>query len=149
MNDRERYLATMNYQPRDRCPMWDFGFWDETLVLWHADGLPDDVTDNAKAARFFGMDDFDTGCSPNIGMLPGFEAKTIKEDDQYRWVRRGDGAVEMWHKHSTTIPEPSDFFLKDRQSWREFKKHFDPDDPRRIPADYAERLSKHRDATRT
>ena len=149
MNDRERYLATMNYQPRDRCPMWDFGFWDETLVLWHADGLPDDVTDNAKAAQFFGMDDFDTGCSPSVGMLPGFEAKTIKEDDRYRWVRRGDGAVEMWHKHSTTIPEPSDFFLKDRQSWRKFRKHLDPDDPRRIPADYVERLSTHRDAVRT
>lgn len=50
MNDRERFLATMRYQPRDRCPMWDFGFWDEALDLWHGEGLPEDVSDNGKAA---------------------------------------------------------------------------------------------------
>ena len=32
MNDRERFKATMHYQPRDRSPICDFGYWDETLV---------------------------------------------------------------------------------------------------------------------
>jgi hypothetical protein len=35
MNDRERFLATMHYQPRDRSPIMDFTFWDETIVIWH------------------------------------------------------------------------------------------------------------------
>ena len=149
MNDRERFLVTMRYQPRDRCPMWDFGFWDETLRRWHADGLPDDVTDNAKAARFFGMDDFDISCGVLVGLVPEFKPAVAKEDDQYRWQRRGDGVVEKWHKHSTTIPEPTEFLLTGRDAWPEYKKRLDPDDPARVPADYAQRVAEHRDAART
>ena len=129
--------------------MWDFGFWDETLRRWHAEGLPDEVNDNGKAARFFGMDDFDTGCGVHGGLLPEFKAEVVREDDQYRWQRRGDGVVEKWHKHSTTIPEPTEFLLTGRDSWPEYKKRLDPADPRRVPADYAERVAKHRDAGRT
>jgi uroporphyrinogen decarboxylase len=149
MNDRERFMATMRYQPRDRCPIWDFGFWDETLVRWHGEGLPDDVATNPQAARFFGMDEFDTSCSVLTGLLPEFEQAVIRLDDQYRWVRRADGVTEKWHRHSTTIPEPTEFLLIGRDSWPEYKKRLDPADPRRIPADYAARLAEHRDATRT
>jgi len=149
MNDRERYLATMRYQLRDRCPIWDFGFWDETLVRWHTQGLPDEVTDNGKASDFFGMDPFDWGCGVYLDLMPEFESKVIREDDQYRWVRRGDGVVEKWHKHSTTIPEPEEFLLTGRDSWPEFKKRLDPADPRRIPPGFAVDVARHRDATRT
>ena len=38
MNDRERFLATMNYQPRDRCPWWEMWYWPETLDRWHERG---------------------------------------------------------------------------------------------------------------
>ena len=40
MNNRERFLATMHYAPRDRMPITDFGFWEETIPVWHAEGLP-------------------------------------------------------------------------------------------------------------
>jgi len=149
MNERERFLATMRYQPRDRCPIWDFGFWDETLVRWHAQGLPDDVTDNGKASDFFGMDHFDWGCGVYLDLMPEFESKVIREDDQYRWLRRGDGVVEKRHKHSTTIPEPEEFLLTGRDAWPEFKKRLDAADPKRIPPGFAEDVARHRDATRT
>ncbi|MGB2781068.1 MAG: uroporphyrinogen decarboxylase family protein [Phycisphaerae bacterium] len=149
MNDRERFLATMRYQPRDRCPMWDFGFWDEALDLWHGEGLPEDVSDNGKAARFFGMDDFDLGCGVNTQLLPEFQYEVVKENDQYRWVRRGDGVVERQHKHSTTIPEPTEFLLTGRDAWPAYKKRLDPADPGRVPADFAEYVARHRDAERT
>jgi len=149
MNDRERYLATMRYQPRDRCPMWDFGFWVETLRLWHGEGLPDEVDTNAKAARFFGMDDFGADCNAEVRLVPEFEAEVVSENERYRWQRRADGVVEMWHKHSTTIPEPTEFLLTGREGWQEYKKRLNPDDPARVPADYAARLAAHRDDTRT
>ena len=149
MNDRERYLTTMRYQPRDRCPIWDFGFWVETLRLWHADGLPDDIDTNAKAARFFGMDAFDTDCSPLVGLVPEFTPEIVREDATYRWQRRTDGVVEKWHKHSTTIPEPTEFVLTGREGWEEYKKRLDPAAAARVPPDYAARLAAHRDATRT
>ncbi|HUS45473.1 MAG TPA: uroporphyrinogen decarboxylase family protein [Phycisphaerae bacterium] len=148
MNDRERFLATMRYEPRDRCPVWDFGFWDELLKEWHGEGLPDDVTNNEAAPRFFGMDDFDSGCGVALDLLPGFEPEVVKETEEYRWYRRSDGVVERWHKHSVTIPEPVEFLLTGRRSWPEYKKRLDPADPRRVPDDYAERVAKHRDAER-
>jgi hypothetical protein len=40
MTDRERFIATMHYQPRDRAPICDFGFWPETIEEWHKQGLP-------------------------------------------------------------------------------------------------------------
>ena len=39
MNTRERFHATMHYQARDRVPVMDFSFWDETLVNWHEQGI--------------------------------------------------------------------------------------------------------------
>jgi hypothetical protein len=149
VNDRERYLATMRYLPRDRCPMWDFGFWVETLRLWHADGLPDEVDTNAKAARFFGMDNFDTDCSPLVCLVPEFTPEILREDENYRWQRRNDGVVEKWHKHSTTIPEPTEFLLTGREGWKEYKTRLNPDDAARVPADYALRLATHCDVART
>jgi uroporphyrinogen decarboxylase len=148
MNDRERYLATMRYEPRDRCPMWDFGFWAETLQSWHGQGLPRDVDTNRKGAEFFGMDRFNVECSPDVGLVPPFEQETVKETEQCRWVRRPDGVVERCHKHGVTIPEPTEHLLTGREAWPAYRNRLDPSDPRRVPEDYAERLAEHADARR-
>jgi len=149
VNDRERFLATMRYEPRDRCVIWDFGFWDECFPLYHKNGLPADVTDNGKASRFFGMDP-EGGVGVPIDIVPGFESEVLKEDANYKWVRDDNGVTRIHHKHSTTIPEPVEFLLKDRASWNEhFKRRFNPDDPARHPADFARNIAKHRDADRT
>ena len=148
MNDRERFLATMQYEPRDRCPIWDFGFWDEIFPIWHKQGLPEEVNNGWQASQFFGMDDFDAGLGPNSGLIPGFESKCIKEEGEFVWWRGSDGVVSLSKKNTVSIPEQVDFFLKDRDSWHEFKKFLDPNDPRRLPANLGAKLEKHRDATR-
>jgi len=43
MNDRERFGNTMHYRPVDRCPIRDFGFWQETLLVWKQYGLPPSI----------------------------------------------------------------------------------------------------------
>ena len=55
MNQRERFAATMHYQSRDRSPICDFGFWDETLEAWYEQGLPRSV-DRTTSDDYFGMD---------------------------------------------------------------------------------------------
>ena len=55
MNDRERFIATMHYQSRDRVPLLDFNFWNETLPIWHKQGLPRWVTRNNEDS-YFGID---------------------------------------------------------------------------------------------
>src|SRR5512136_2261727 len=98
MNDRERFLATMNYQPRDRCPWGEMGFWPETFDVWRKQGMPADAYVNT----FFGFDRLREIVPYHSGLVPGFGAETLEETDEYRIVRRGDGVVcrEFKGEHS-------------------------------------------------
>jgi Uroporphyrinogen decarboxylase (URO-D) len=40
MNIRERFLATMAFEPVDRAPLWEWDYWPEALQKWQADGAP-------------------------------------------------------------------------------------------------------------
>ncbi len=86
MNDRQRFIAAMHYQPRDRAPLYDFSFWAETLPAWHPQGLPATVN-TRNAADFFGLDcslfggegpDWGTGVAGDLN--PGFETKILEDD---------------------------------------------------------------------
>ena len=89
MNDRERFKATMHYQPRDRSPICDFGYWDETLVVWHDQGLPRHVvqTDDRFFHEFFGMD-FQIRRATSVvgieeGLAPSFEDMGARRFDSH------------------------------------------------------------------
>lgn len=43
MNARERFLATMHFEPIDRMPSWEWHYLEPTLERWHQEGLPSDV----------------------------------------------------------------------------------------------------------
>ncbi|MGH7144543.1 MAG: uroporphyrinogen decarboxylase family protein [Planctomycetota bacterium] len=129
MNDRERYHATMHYLPRDRCPIMDFGFWDETLVLWPEQGFPK----GANPDDFFGMDRQWIGCGGNMDLCPPFEEKVIEDRGETEIVRQYDGVVVQRRKFMRTIPHEIDHLLKDRASWEEhFKPRLKPEDPGRL-----------------
>ena len=49
MNARERFNRVMHFQPVDHVPDEEFGYWDETLQVWHMQGLPREIDDNGKA----------------------------------------------------------------------------------------------------
>lgn len=40
MNTRERFLATMAFEPVDRVPLWDYEYWPETIRMWRGNGAP-------------------------------------------------------------------------------------------------------------
>ena len=39
MNARERFLACMRFEPVDRAPDWEMGYWAGTLDRWLGEGL--------------------------------------------------------------------------------------------------------------
>jgi hypothetical protein len=51
MNARERFDDIMHYRPVDRCPIRDFSFWDETLLVWKRYSLPEHVQPGAAAGE--------------------------------------------------------------------------------------------------
>lgn len=60
MTGRERWVRCMHFQSVDRIPNEEFGYWDDTFVAWHQQGLPKFVDNNDKADVYFGFDRRDT-----------------------------------------------------------------------------------------
>ncbi len=145
MNDRQRFRAQMHYESVDRCPIWDFGFWDETLDLWREQGMPAD----ADPDEYFGMDAQWRSIPIATRLLPAFDEQLIEDRGETEVVRDGEGVVVHRRKWMRTIPHYLDWTLKDRASWREhFVPRLDADTPGRIPDDFAQRCREARDADR-
>jgi Uroporphyrinogen decarboxylase (URO-D) len=133
MNQRERFLALFNYEPIDRIPIWDFGFWDQTLREWRTQGMPED----AHPDDFFGMDRQWEWLPVDVGLRPAFEPKLLKEDGEFQWVVGGDGVVVRQPKDFTSMPEFVDYTLKDRATWEEhYAWRLDPNAEGRIGHGY-------------
>lgn len=153
MNNRERFLATMRYQARDRSPIWDFSFWDETLPIWHEQGLPRWV-DRHSSDAFFGMDEgIEAGqraVGVEVGLAPHFEHKVLEDRGEDEVVQQSDGVRVLRRKFMGSIPQPQGHLLTDRESWRKhYKPRLDPSTPTRYPADWDARVAHWKDPNRT
>jgi uroporphyrinogen decarboxylase len=137
MNDRQRFNATMHYQPRDRSPICDFGFWPECIEEWHKQGLPDWVTgghDTTYTDQFFGMDKYSGGPQVRVGLCPGFEEKVIEDRGDHEVMQDSNGVILLRKKYMGSIPMHLGHTLVDRASWeKHYKWRLDPSNPKRYP----------------
>lgn len=142
MNNRERAMAILNYQSYDRMPVVHFGFWNETLEMWAAEGH---IT--AEQARAWGdgnAADFAVGNKLGFdfnwyrvfgvytNLLPPFERKVLEVmPDGTRKEVNGDGVVILQKDDATGIPAEIDHLFKGRKEWDElFKPRMLPDEKR-------------------
>ena len=134
MNDRERAMAVLHYQPYDRMPVVHFGYWTDTLKKWAAeghisdeeakewgDGNPTDV----EVSRRLGFDfNYYTVMHCQTHLEPAFEREEIEElPDGSKKVLNGEGVVILEKAGTSGIPPEIDHLLKDRKSW---EKHYLP-----------------------
>jgi uroporphyrinogen decarboxylase len=154
MNTRDRFTATMHYQPRDRAPIADFGFWDETIPIWHEQGLPEDVffsSDSSNTVDFFGMDfGIDSvGIEVESGLCPEFQERILEDHGNRILLRQSDGVIVERDRFMSSIPKPISHTLTDRDSWRKhFVPRLDPETPERFPADWETRVQRWKDPQR-
>ncbi|MCC5831372.1 MAG: hypothetical protein JJU36_18185 [Phycisphaeraceae bacterium] len=155
MNHRERFLATMSYQPRDRSPLYDFGLWDETPGAWRPQGLPDGI-DRSNAARFFGLDAGLGGGEPEgwsgvagVSLCPGFPTAILDDDGDEYTQRQSDGVIVRKQRSSVSIPMHIGHTLVDRESWAEhYLPRLNPDTAARYPSDDDPQWSRWRNPHR-
>ncbi len=148
MTDRERFLATMHFQPRDRAPICDFGFWSETVELWKSDGLPEHLDENT-ATDFFGMDRFEGWVGVVDGLDPAFESVVIEDRGQTEVVQGSDGVRVLRHKFMGSIPQHVGHLLTDRESWnKHYKPRLTPESPGRFPGAWEQRVKRWRNPQR-
>ncbi|HET6383538.1 MAG TPA: uroporphyrinogen decarboxylase family protein [Armatimonadota bacterium] len=139
MNHRERWVNTMHFRPVDYVPDEEFGYWDDTITVWHDSGLPGWVRNLPQADLYFGFSPRHT-VPVHVGLRPSFEARVLEETDRHRIVLDGNGVKSVIYKDGTSsIPHYLDFSLKTRDDWPEFKKRLDPTTPGRYPSDWETR----------
>jgi uroporphyrinogen-III decarboxylase len=137
VNDRERFLATMNYQPRDRCSWWEMWYWQDTLDRWHGEGLPEDV----HLQEYLGVDRREA-MGVNIGLVPAFSRETLEETDEYEVFRRTDGVICRQFKGDLAgrMPQWLRFPMETRDDWEKvIKPRLNPASAIRYPLYWEEK----------
>jgi len=146
----------MHYERRDRAPICDFSFWDETLDVWYDQGLPRSIV-RSNADDYFGMDPLfscvlstESGAmiaaaDPKrsfydgvfVGLMPLFDETVLEDRGECEVVQQVDGVRVLRRKLLNSIPSHESHLLTDRESWREhYLPRLDPDDPRRYPQNW-------------
>lgn len=130
MNNRERVNAIMHDQPYDRLPVVAFGYWNETLDKWCAEGhvsaeeargyADNNQYDNAIMARL-GFDfNWCGGIAGANYLFPGFQREVLRVDaDGSQVVRNSEGLIERVKPGVVSIPAHVGTSLTDRAAWEE------------------------------
>lgn len=155
MNDRQRFSATMHYRSRDRAPLYDFNFWNETIPQWRSEGLPEKYTQR-DIREYFGLDSSlgggepgDWGVGVHSDLYPWFTSEILDDGGDVYTEMQGDGVVVRKQRSSVSIPMHVRHTLVDRQSWKEhYLPKLDPAHPGRFPADWDRRTRIWTDANR-
>lgn len=137
----------MRYQPRDRCPMVDFAFWEETIPLWYEQGMPRSVKyegyDTRETDAFFGQDGLGDWLPISLGLNPGFESKILEDRGDHEVVIDWVGVTTLRKKVMGSIPMHLAHTLVDEESWRrEFVPKLQPDSPARLAEDFGDHVAK-------
>ena len=130
MNNRERILSVLNYEPYDCLPLIHFGFWKQTLEKWALEGYisAEDAENwsdcspiDNQISSLLGFDCNWASCfMPKIYLNPDFDEEVIKVNaDGSKHLRQADGVVVLQKAGAGSIPMEIDHLLKDRKSWQE------------------------------
>ncbi len=140
MTTREAFLRCMKFQPVQRVPNFELGFWGQTIERWLGEGMTQEATRYATfyGNEVFGLDRRDY-VPVNLGPIPAFEHEVIEETERHILFRDGDGALRKAMKDGTvrgTRPSMDQFIsfaVETPEDFQRLKQRFDPANPFRYP----------------
>lgn len=146
LTPRERFRRVMNFEPTDRTPNYEFGWWKEVFPVWQAQGMSKAVTNIPKGDKYFGFDPL-WHWGGKLTLNPPFPVKVLKTDPNgKKIITDGDGVTcEVFADDLSSIPHYLDWSLKTPDDWKRFKERLNPNDPERIPADWKQRIETLKD----
>ncbi len=146
MNDRERYLATMRFQPVDRPPLLAGGPWAETLARWRQEGLPLVMS----VPEYFGYDRIERA-PVDFRFVPPFPKTVVAEDDFTVTYLNDEGVVLRDRRDNWELSMPAfiEFPVKTREDFRRLRPRLDPASPERLPPGWPEHCARWRGRTWT
>lgn len=152
MNPRERYLATLLFQPVDHVPLAPGYPRESTLAAWHGQGLApgQDWLETLAVEIDVPRSAFDTTVAVPLSsrMNPAFEEKVLEHREGHYIVQDWMGAItEISDSYDYTyIRTAKDFVtrkwhrfpVQTRADWERMAWRYDADDPARWPVDWAQ-----------
>jgi len=149
MNGRERFLRIISFQEVDRYPFYELGCWEQTIDRWIKEGLSEEELkgDWFKGEPKFASLDRREFIPLNMSIFPPFEYKVFEENERYIIFQDGLGRKRRALKEGSvrgcrlSMDTYIDFFVKDRDTFLEIKKRYNPYDPSRYPVNW-ENLKK-------
>lgn len=120
---RERFMGVLEGRALRPVPDVDFGYWDETIPAWHAQGLPSTVTNNVEAEEFFGLEGVERIPWAPVwwGFMPGFETELIEDRGATRILRDGEGNTVEVSTRGASIPRYIRYGIESREDWERVK----------------------------
>lgn len=153
MNHRDCFSRILACQTANWIPNYELGCWAQTVARWRQEGLPSDSNVGKNnmfdGEPFFGIDKR-SFARLDITMIPKYEYEIFEETDRYLTARHRNGIVTKALKEGSldgtrmSMDTYIDFPVKDRASWREVQKRYDPTDPARYPPDWQEKITAWR-----
>jgi uroporphyrinogen decarboxylase len=148
LTPRERFNRVMNFQPVDRIPNYEFGYWAENYAVWQSQGMSKAVINEERANMYFGFDEH-MQFGVNFGLHPAFPTQVLRTTpDGHKIIVDGDGVTcEVFDDNASSIPHYLDWSLKTPDDWSRFKDRLNADDPDRIPANWQQQMRKLKSRT--
>jgi len=119
MNNKEKFLSTLSYEPDAVIPIMHFGYWDDTVAKWKNEGHISENDDWDTISEKLGFDCGFADCfTGSTSLFPAFEVEVIKEfPDGSMHILNNEGVIELRKQGITCIPAEIGHTLTDRESW--------------------------------
>lgn len=150
MNDLQRFIACMEYEPADRRPNHELGVWVQTALRWQREA-PEAVKDFTWN-WFHGEDalglDRREYIPVNFGFIPPFEPQRIEETEEYEIYRDSLGIVRKALKEGAVggarmcMDQYLAFPVSKPEDFAEVKKRLVAAIPERYPSDLDARIER-------
>ncbi len=123
MTTRERFNKVLHWQKPDRVPNMDFGYWGETIIAWHDQGLPADIKTGQDVERYLGLEGVEIIPSIPViaGLYPYFEHKVLQDKGEHQIIQDNAGNICEVFKSGSSIPRYIKFGMETYRDWEIYK----------------------------
>lgn len=130
MTSSERFRAALTGGDMDRMPMYELGYWPETLRRWHTEGLPEGVVPQ----EYFGLDRVGFfGFDGSLGLPSG----VVESDGHTQLWSDGDGTFYRSSLDDYGTPAFVRATIETEEDWLKYRSRLKADAgrlPRAMPA---------------
>ena len=170
-NARSRFKKIMNFQKCDRSLNWEIGYWLSTSERWYEEGLEEftlrrylnldgnlpgeigsifvggqtaETQYEKNINKYFSLDKRIVRFPVNIGFIPTFEEKTIKEEKENVIKINTSGQIVKIRKDNTSMPQWLEFPVKSKKDFKSIKSRLEVNIKKRLPEDIDELIKEYK-----